>query len=685
LEDRTVPTVFNVGPGDVATLIADINTANSNGQSNIINLTQSTYDLTVINNSWYGPNGLPAISSNLTIHGNGAVIQRDSNAPNFRLFYVSGGRELAAGSLTMDNVTLQGGVAKGGDSNHGGGGLGAGGAIFNQGTLTLTDATLDNNQAIGGSSGVSTAGDGGGGMGGDAPLNGDGGGFGGSSLLGFGGNGGTGGPGGGGGGGGFLTGADGAIASATSPGDGGGLGGLSSRSVRADGGMGGQGSGNAQATASGAGGAFGFGGGNGLGSSGSGGGGGGVGGGGGAAAFQGGNGGFGGGGGASGNGVTPGLGGFGGGGGSPGNSVNPLGGSGLGGAIFNMGGDIAHPGSGQVTLVNCTLTNNTSQGGTAGGTIAGGEADGSALYNLDGNATLTNDTVAGNSDDDQFAVPGNFGGSPIENEAFGNDIATGNPVQATLLLNNCILAATSSDLFALSSGAANGAGTNTATVSGSHNLVWSNGGFFGVSRGSIGAGVITLTADPMLGPLQNNGGRTPTLLPQAGSPALGAGDPSLAPSTDQRGQPRPPNGPTDLGAVQVSVASTGGGGGGGGGGGAGNTTSPPALFQALLSLYLDGAILELNNLTYEFIHGDDFNIDNYFGTPSQLAVVQANAAAAGINYDAIRPLAAALEQFTGHNALNSLDDLHFNVPYGEPFGLFAAAAGAAAADQAVQS
>ncbi|HEY7315724.1 MAG TPA: Ig-like domain-containing protein, partial [Gemmataceae bacterium] len=34
------------------------------------------------------------------------------------------------------------------------------------------------------------------------------------------------------------------------------------------------------------------------------------------------------------------------------------------------------------------------------------------------------------------------------------------------------------------------------------------------------------------------------------------GLPSLAPSTDQRGAGRPPNGPTDLGSVQVSLAAT---------------------------------------------------------------------------------------------------------------------------------
>jgi hypothetical protein len=143
LEDRTVPAVFNVGPGDTATLIADITTANTNGDpTNTINLSASNYNLSAINNFWYGPDGLPAISSNLTINGNGATIQRGNGADNFRLFYVSGGQSgLAVGTLTLNNLTLAGGVAKGGDNFFGGGGLGAGGAIFNQGTLNLNGVT----------------------------------------------------------------------------------------------------------------------------------------------------------------------------------------------------------------------------------------------------------------------------------------------------------------------------------------------------------------------------------------------------------------------------------------------------------------------------------------------------------------------------------------------------------------
>jgi hypothetical protein len=225
----------------------------------------------------------------------------------------------------------------------------------------------------------------------------------------------------------------------------------------------------------------------------------------------------------------------------------------MGGAIFNMGADSTDSGSGQATLVNCTLTGNTAQGGSsngAGGSIGnGGSGFGGAVFNLDGTATLTNDTLAANIVTAGGGVmDGSADGGAVYNLAFGNDIDTGKPVAASLILNNSILA-TSSTGKDLVSNAVNGLGHNAATVSGSDNLVMT-------STGSIDSGVITVTTDPNLGPLQNNGGLTQTMMPASGSPVLRAGDPSLAPSTDQREQPRPPNGPTDLGSVRVSLALT---------------------------------------------------------------------------------------------------------------------------------
>jgi hypothetical protein len=186
LEDRLVPTsspatvvvppttTYNVAAGDTADLIADIETANASGLATTINLTQSTYDFTSANNNTMGPNALPAITGNITINGNGAVLMRDPSlgqSTPFRLFYVSGDEVAstsggqstgqATGSLTLYNLTLEGGLAEGGSSGTGGGGLGAGGAIFNQGNLTLNGVTVTQNTALGGSSGNGLSTDGG--------------------------------------------------------------------------------------------------------------------------------------------------------------------------------------------------------------------------------------------------------------------------------------------------------------------------------------------------------------------------------------------------------------------------------------------------------------------------------------------------------------------------------------------
>ncbi len=161
--------------GDPASLIAAINSANAAGGSNTVQFGAGcTYTLTAVDNNWYGPNGLPAIASDITIEGNGATIARAVSAPKFRFFFV--GADLAsastdnyvspgAGRLTLEDVTLSGGLAKGGTPIGGGGGAGMGGAIFSQGTVIIDDSTLTGNTAQGGASGNQGLGDGGGGIG----------------------------------------------------------------------------------------------------------------------------------------------------------------------------------------------------------------------------------------------------------------------------------------------------------------------------------------------------------------------------------------------------------------------------------------------------------------------------------------------------------------------------------------
>ena len=128
----------------VSALVTDINAANKGGGTNTITLAaNATFDLTAVNNTTNGANGLPVISiknGNLTIIGNGDTIERSAAAgmPAFRLFDVAKGS-----SMTLENVTLQNGLAQGS------GAAADGGAVYNQGTLTLSGVTVQNNVAKG--------------------------------------------------------------------------------------------------------------------------------------------------------------------------------------------------------------------------------------------------------------------------------------------------------------------------------------------------------------------------------------------------------------------------------------------------------------------------------------------------------------------------------------------------------
>lgn len=63
--------------------------------------------------------------------------------------------------------------------------------------------------------------------------------------------------------------------------------------------------------------------------------------------------------------------------------------------------------------------------------------------------------------------------------------------------------------------------------------------------------------NPQIGLLQNNGGPTDTLLPAAGSPLVGRGDPIVCSADDQRGVPRPLGGRCDIGAVERTSPAAG--------------------------------------------------------------------------------------------------------------------------------
>ncbi len=139
LEGRALLTSYYAS--NVSELIADVNPATLNNTITLTAPPTAPYVLTAVNNTWNGANGLPLVEENLTIIGNGDTIERSTAAgtPAFRLFAVSAGY-----TLTLQDLTLQGGLAFGSD-----GVPAEGGAIYNQGYLALTGVAVENNEALG--------------------------------------------------------------------------------------------------------------------------------------------------------------------------------------------------------------------------------------------------------------------------------------------------------------------------------------------------------------------------------------------------------------------------------------------------------------------------------------------------------------------------------------------------------
>lgn len=127
-------------------------------------------------------------------------------------------------------------------------------------------------------------------------------------------------------------------------------------------------------------------------------------------------------------------------------------------------------------------------------------------------------------------------------------------------------------------------------------------------------------------------------------------------------------------------------------GGSAAALPSPSTFQAVLSLYLDGAFLEAFNVGDQYIAA---NPDEYGIVSSVTASINASAAAAGINLDAANHLAGFLEVLRGfQNGLAlpnpaspeslALDDIQLNWSYAGPLAPFALMVGVEAAFQAVQ-
>jgi hypothetical protein len=280
-----------------------------------------------------------------------------------------------------------------------------------------------------------------------------------------------------------------------------------------------------------------------------------YGGGGGGGSFGGGNGGpggFGGGGGAGWSGELGGTqggdGGFGGGGGSaadgnaigsshPGNggsyggdasSFNGGGGAALGGVIFSDGGT--------VYINNSTFAGNSVTRGNGGGAGSPGAADngadaGGAIFSLNGHLAINDSTFSGN------LSTGSEAAIVIQQ--------TSTVIPTSFILNNTII-------FNNGGTDANGNPIGTpkeCSIAGSTIAILFGGAGNLIQNNDNCPGVVT-AGDPLLGPLQYNRGFTFTMAIGPSSAAFNTADTSTSLSSDQRGIPRPSDGGFDIGAFE---------------------------------------------------------------------------------------------------------------------------------------
>jgi hypothetical protein len=237
-----------------------------------------------------------------------------------------------------------------------------------------------------------------------------------------------------------------------------------------------------------------------------------------------------------------------------GNSVGDGSIAGYGGGIYN---------GGLLTLTSCNVNGNTAIGGARGGgiynasmttvsdsTFSGNLGSyGGGIFNDQSTVSITNSTFSTNNVYSRGG--GIYNGSGIlklahttlsgnsANSGGGGIYSDGSLCCGTLEIGNTIFNA-----------GIDGANivTNSGTViSHGYNLSSDNGG------GALNGSGDQINTNPMLGPLQDNGGPTFTHELLSGSPAIDAGDPSFTPPPldDQRGYARVFGNRIDIGSLEV--------------------------------------------------------------------------------------------------------------------------------------
>ncbi|MFZ1396726.1 MAG: choice-of-anchor Q domain-containing protein [Candidatus Promineifilaceae bacterium] len=230
------------------------------------------------------------------------------------------------------------------------------------------------------------------------------------------------------------------------------------------------------------------------------------------------------------------------------------GGSGLGGGVFNTG---------TTSLVSSILNNNSAIGGNGAGFGFANNGAGGGIYNTD-SLTLKNSTLSSNN-----AIGGDYSGSNTSagSGSGGGIYSTGTFTIDSSTLNNNGAIAGNGGGGTISGGGIENIGTGMLvhtiianSVSGNCSGSISSSGYNLASDNScnlMAAGDKNNT-DPLLGPLQNNGGATFTHALLSNSPAIDTGNNTVCQISDQRGAIRPGDGDgngsfvCDIGAYEAT-------------------------------------------------------------------------------------------------------------------------------------
>ncbi len=220
-------------------------------------------------------------------------------------------------------------------------------------------------------------------------------------------------------------------------------------------------------------------------------------------------------------------------------------------SIAGIGGGIIN--SGTLTLSECTLSDNSAN------QLGGG------IFNT-GTLTVTGSTFASNTAPQGGGIA-NLATLTVSDCTFFGNTATifggGISSTATLIVSNSTIAVNSALLSGGGIYVAGGTASLESTIVADDPIPGGSPDVFGMVN-SLGNNLIGNTTgssgwvgsdlqnvDPSLGPLQDNGGPTQTMALQPGSPAIAAGAAGvLAPTTDQRGEPRSTDGAIDIGAFE---------------------------------------------------------------------------------------------------------------------------------------